>query len=65
MTVWPLFASRDMAPKLRRAAGFDSRHRFQWPRAHMPGVGLAPQEDPRLRKMSSATSSTGRGMAGA
>ena len=37
-----VFAARDMAAKLRRAAGFDGRHRFQLPEAHMPGVGVAP-----------------------
>ena len=37
-----ILASRNMAAKLRRAAGFDSGHRFQLAEAQMPGVGLAP-----------------------
>ena len=37
-----VFASRDMAAKLRRAAGFDRGHRFQLAEAYMPGVGRAP-----------------------
>ena len=37
-----VFASRNMAAKLRRAAGFDGGHRFQLAEAYMPGVGLAP-----------------------
>ena len=37
-----VFAARDMAAKLRRAAGFDGGHCFQLPEAQMPGVGLAP-----------------------
>ena len=40
--VGAVFAARDMAAKLRRAAGFDRGHRFQLAEAHMPGVGLAP-----------------------
>ena len=43
MTVWPQSSqARDMAAKLRRAAGFDGGHRFQLAEAQMPGVGLAP-----------------------
>ena len=37
-----VLASRNMAAKLRRAASFDSGHRFELPKAQMPGVGLAP-----------------------
>jgi len=37
-----VFASRDVAAQLRRAAGFDGGHCFQLPEAQMPGVGLAP-----------------------
>ena len=54
-----VLAARDMAAKLRRAAGFDGRHRFQLPKAHMPGVGLAPgspvaAEDVRNARRSAA-----------
>ena len=43
MTAWPQSSqARNMAAKLRRAAGFDGCHCFQLPEAQMPGVGLAP-----------------------
>jgi hypothetical protein len=40
--VGAVFASRNMAAKLCRAAGFDGCHRFESPEAQMAGVGLAP-----------------------
>ena len=56
-----VFASRNMAAKLRRAAGFDGGHCFQLAEAQCPALALR-QAAPWLRKIS-ATSSAGRGMA--